>query len=155
MKEEIFKTKMVEQEKQYDALLNTALDKIKTKYKSKIKDVTEHHAVESRGQQDQFRAQLDALNQELEAWKHKASILSNTSHIPSTNVPPETRLGALKQEIFNYIPGTVNTNCGGGIDNTMINWDEPPVRPKKVTFVTSTPLRFNSDEVTIQGHGWI
>ena len=93
---------MEEQEKQYDALLNTALDKIKTKYKSKIKDVTEHHAVESRGQQDQFRAQLDALNQELEAWKHKASILSNTSQIPSTNVPTETRLGALKQEIFNY-----------------------------------------------------
>ena len=148
VREEIFKTKMEEQEKQYDALLNTALDKIKTKYKSKIKDVTEHHAVESRGQQDQFRAQLDALNQELEAWKYKASILSNTSQIPSTNVPPETRLGALKQEIFNYIPGTVNTNRGGGIDNTTINWDEQPVRPKKVTFVTSTPLRFNSDEVT-------
>ena len=91
---------------------------------------------------------MDALNQELEAWKHKASILSNTSHIPSTNVPPETKLGTLKQEIFNYVPGTVNTNHGGGIDNTTINWDEPPVRPKKVTFVNSTPLRFNSDEVT-------
>ena len=139
---------MAEQEKQYDALLNTTLDKIKTKYKSKIKDVTELHAVESRGQQDQFRAQLDALNQELEAWKNKASILSNASHIPSTNAPSDTKLGALKQEIFNYISGTVNTNRGGGIDNTTINWDDPPVRPKKVTFVTSTPLRFNSDEVT-------
>ena len=148
VKEEIFKSKMAEQEKQYDALLNTALDKIKTKYKSKIKDVTELNAVKSRGQQDQFRAQLDTLNQELEAWKNKASILSNTSQVPGTNVPTDTKLGALKQEIFNYIPGTVNTNCGGATDNTTINWDEPSICPKKVTFVTSTPLRFNSDEVT-------
>ena len=30
----------------------------------------------------------------------------------------------------------------------MINWDETLARPKKVTFVTSTPLKFDSDEVT-------
>ena len=30
----------------------------------------------------------------------------------------------------------------------MINWDEPVARPKKVTFVTSTPLKFDSDVVT-------
>ena len=42
----------------------------------------------------------------------------------------------------------MDTNRGGAVDNTTINWDEPSVHPKKVTFVTSTPLRFNSDEVT-------
>ena len=50
--------------------------------------------------------------------------------------------------VFNYVPGTVNTNRGGAADNTMINWDEPLVHPKKVTFVTSTPLKFDSDGVT-------
>ena len=34
------------------------------------------------------------------------------------------------------------------MDNTTINWDEPMVRPKKITFVTSTPLKFDSDVVT-------
>ena len=34
------------------------------------------------------------------------------------------------------------------MDNTTINWDEPVAHPKKVTFVTSTPLKFDSDVVT-------
>ena len=33
VKEEIFKSKMEKQEQQYDILLNTTLDKVKTKYK--------------------------------------------------------------------------------------------------------------------------
>ena len=37
---------------------------------------------------------------------------------------------------------------GGAVDNTTINWDEPVAHPKKVTFVTSTPLKFDSDVVT-------
>ena len=113
-----------------------------------MKDFTELHTHKFQSQQDQFRAQLDALNQELEVWKHKASVLSNTSNVLGTNVPSYTKLGALKQDIFNYVPGTVNTNRGGAVDNTTINWDEPSVRPKKVTFVTSTPLKFDSDGVT-------
>ena len=148
VKEALFKEKMDNQEKQYDILLNTALDKVKSKYESKMRDFTELQATKLQNQQDQFRAQLDALNQELEVWKHKASVLSNTSNIPGTNVPSGTKLGALKQDIFNYVPGTVNTNRGGAADNTTINWEEPLVRPKKVTFVTSTPLKFDSGEVT-------
>ena len=144
VKEEIFKSKMEHQEKQYDVLLNTALDKVKSKYEGKIKDFTELQNKRMEHQQDQFRAQLEALNKELEVWKNKASVLSNTSNIPHSNVPSETRLGALRQDVFNYVPGTVNTNRGGAADNTTINWDEPLVRPKKVTFVTSTPLKFDS-----------
>ena len=139
---------MENQEQQYDALLSTALNKVKTKYEGKIKDFTELQNRKIQDQQDQFRAQLEALNQELEVWKNKASVLSNTSNIPNTNVPSDTRLGALRQDVFNYVPGTVNTNRGGAADNTTINWDEPLVHPKKVTFVTSTPLKFDSDEVT-------
>ena len=120
-----------------------------------MKDFTEIQATKLQNQQDQFRAQLDALNQELEVWKHKASVLSNTSNIPGTNVPSGTKLGALKQDIFNYVPGTVNTNRGGATDNTTINWEEPLVRPKKVTFVTSTPLKFDSGEVTQKENGRI
>ena len=146
VKEEAFKTKLEHQEKQYDALLSTALNKIKTKYEGKAKEFTELQDRRIQEQQNQFRAQLEALNQELEAWKHKASVLSTSSQLP--NVPPETKLGALRQDVFNYVPGTVNTNRGGAADNTTINWDEPPVSPKKVTFVTSTPLRFDSEEVT-------
>ena len=139
---------MESQEKQYDTLLNTALDKVKLKYESKMKDFTELQSHKIQSQQDQFRAQLDALNQELEVWKNKASVLSNTSNVPSTTVPSDVKLGVLRQDVFNYIPGTVNTNRGGAVDNTTINWDEPVARPKKVTFVTSTPLKFDSDVVT-------
>ena len=148
VKEADFKAKMESQEKQYDTLLNTALDKVKLKYESKMKDFTELHSHKIKSQQDQFRAQLDALNQELEVWKNKASVLSNTSNLPSTTVSSDVKLGALRQDVFNYVPGTVNTNRGGAVDNTTINWDEPVARPKKVTFVTSTPLRFDSDIVT-------
>ena len=148
IKEADFKAKMESQEKQYDTLLNTALDKVKLKYESKMKDFTELQSHKIKSQQDQFRAQLDALNQELEVWKNKASVLSNTSNLPSTTVPSDVKLRALRQDVFNYVPGTVNTNRGGAVDNTTINWDEPVARPKKVTFVTSTPLRFDSDIVT-------
>ena len=101
---------MESQEKQYDTLLNTALDKVKLKYESKMKDFTELQSCKIQSQQDQFRAQLDALNQELEVWKNKASVLSNTSNLPSTTVPSDVKLGALRQDVFNYVPGTVNTN---------------------------------------------
>ena len=149
VKEAVFKSKMESQEKQYDTLLNTALDKVKIKYEGKIKEFTELQNRKIQSQQDQFRAQLDALNQELEVWKkNKASVLSNTSKLPNTNVPSDAKLGALRQDVFNYIPGTVNTNRGGAVDNTTITWDEPLAHPKKVTFVTSTPLKFDSDEVT-------
>ena len=127
---------MEKKEQQYDHLLNTALDKVKTKYDVKFKEFQELQNSKIQTQQDQFRAQLEALNQELEVWKNKAS------------VPSDTKLGALRQDVFNYVPGTVNTNRGGAVDNTTINWDENSVRPKKVTFVTSTPLRFDSDKVT-------
>ena len=114
-----------------------------------MKDFTELQGQKIQSQQDQFRAQLNALNQELEVWKNKASVLSNTSNqVPNTTVPSDVKLGALRQDVFNYVPGTVNTNRGGAVDNTTINWDETVVRPKKVTFVTSTPLKFDSDVVT-------
>ena len=135
---------MESQEKQYDALLNTALDKVKTKYEDKIKEFTELQNCKIQTQQDQFRAQLDALNQELEVWKNKASVLSNTSNLPNTNVPSGTKLGALRQNVFNYVPSTVNTNRGGAVDNTTINWDEPLVRPKKghLCDIDTSEIRF-------------
>ena len=119
VKEEIHKSEMEKKEQQYDHLLNTALDKVKTKYDVKFKEFAELQNSKIQTQQDQFRAQLEALNQELEVWKNKAS------------VPSDTKLGALRQDVFNYVPGTVNTNRGGAVDNTTINWDENSVRVLK------------------------
>ena len=96
IKEADFKAKMESQEKQYDTLLNTALDKVKLKYEGKMKEFTELQSRKIQSQQDQFRVQLDALNQELEVWKNKASVLSNTLNLPSTTVPSDTKLGALR-----------------------------------------------------------
>ena len=84
---------MDKKEQQYEDLLNKALDKVKSKYEGKIKEFTELQDRKITSQQDQFRAQLEALNQELEVWKNKASVLSNTSHNPNTNVPSDTKLG--------------------------------------------------------------
>ena len=95
MKEELFKSQMEKQEQQYDTLLNTALNKVKVKYEGKMKDFTELQNRKIQNQQDQFRAQLDALNQELEVWKNKASVLS-TTNVPNTKVPSDTKLGALR-----------------------------------------------------------
>ena len=57
IKEADFKAKMECQEKQYDTLLNTALDKVKLKYKSKMKDFTEF--------QSRTRSKVNRTNLEL------------------------------------------------------------------------------------------
>ena len=99
VKENLYKSEMDKKEQQYEDLLNKALDKVKSKYEGKIREFTELQNQKITSQQDQFRAQLEALNQELEVWKNKASVLSNTSHNHNTNVPSDTKLGVLCQDM--------------------------------------------------------
>ena len=61
------------------------------------------------------------------------------------------KFNALKKGIFDYIPGTVNINRGGAIDNTTIDWMDQSVHrhvPKHVTFATSTPLKPQVEDIT-------
>ena len=61
--------------------------------------------------------------------------------------PIGEQLGQLKDEIYNFLPGTVKTDRGGAVTNTTINWDNTTLRPKHVTFATSTPKVTNEDMV--------
>ena len=63
--------------------------------------------------------------------------------------PASEQLGQLKQDIFNLLPGTVKTNGGGAVTNTTINWDNTTLRPKHVTFATSTPKVTTEDMVRL------
>ena len=68
----------------------------------------------------------------------------------SQSIPLGDKLNVLKKGIFDYIPGTVNTNQGGAMENTTINWTDQSVqRPvlKHVTFATSTPLKPQVEDV--------
>ena len=61
--------------------------------------------------------------------------------------PAGEKLGQLKDEIYNFLPGTVKTDRGGAVTNTTINWDNTTLRPKHVTFATSTPKVTDGDMV--------
>ena len=103
------KREVAEQDKYYDNLLTTSLNKIKEKYELKLqkelKSSTERFAEEQRTQQAQIALlsyQLDKLR------KHKPvpALRERTSHMTSQTVPPGDKINVLKKGIFNYIPGT-------------------------------------------------
>ena len=68
----------------------------------------------------------------------------------SQSIPSGDKLNILKKGIFDYIPGTVNTNRGGAVENTTIDWTDQSVQqpvPKHVTFATSTPLKPQVEDI--------
>ena len=90
--------------------------------------------------------QLDKLK------KHKPvpALRERTSLMTSQTLPPGDKLNVLNKGIFDYIPGTININWGGAMENTTINWTEQSVQrliPKHVTFVTSTPMKPQVEDV--------
>ena len=44
--------------------------------------------------------------------------------------PVGEQLGQLKEEIYNFLPGTVKTDRGGAVTNTTRNWDNTTLCPK-------------------------
>ena len=79
------------------------------------------------------------------APRERASLISSQS------LSSGDKLTALKKGIFDYVPGTVNINRGGAVDNTTIDWTDHSVHrhvPKHVTFATSTPLKPQVEDIT-------
>ena len=85
---------------------------------------------------------------ELNEWKCK-SLTRQTNMIQTATGPVGEQLGQLKDEIYNFLPGTVKTDRGGAVTNTTINWDNTTLRPKHVTFATSTPKVTDEDMVRL------
>ena len=89
---------------------------------------------------------MEALTAELDEWKRK-SLTGQTNVIETAARPVGEQLGQLKDEIYNFLPGTVKTDRGGAVTNTTINWDNTTLCPKHVTFATSTPKVTDEDMV--------
>ena len=111
---------------------------MKADYESKIKETLAENESRFQHQQQEHRAQLEALTAELDEWKRKSST-THADVVETATEPAGDQLRQLKQDIFNFLPGTDKTDRGGTVTNTTINWDNTTLRPKHVTFATSTP----------------
>ena len=146
VQEEIHKDNLKKQDNHYSGLLKQGLSKMKADYEAKIKETLAENESRFQRQQQDHRAQLEALTTELDEWKRKSST-GQTSVVNTATGPVGEQLGQLKEEIYNFLPGTVKTDRGGAVTNTTINWDNTTLRPKHVTFATSTPKVTNEDMV--------
>ena len=111
---------------------------MKADYESKIKETLAENESRFQLQQQEHRAQLEALTTELNEWKRKSTTIK-TDVVETAAEPVGEQLGQLKNEIYNFLPGTVKTDRGGTVTNTTINWDNTTLHPKHITFATSTP----------------
>ena len=146
VQEEIHKDNLKKQDSHYSGLLKQGLSKMKADYESKIKETLAENESRFQCQQQEHRAQLEALTAELDEWKRKSSTV-RTGVVETATEPAGEQLGQLKQDIFNFLPGTVKTDRGGTVTNTTINWDNTTLCPKHVTFATSTPKVTTEDMV--------
>ena len=119
---------------------------MKADYETKIKETLVENESRFHRQQQEHRAQLEALTAELDEWKRKSSTVK-TDVVGTATVPAGEQLGQLKDELYNFLPGTIKTDRGGAVTNTTINWDNTTLRPKHVTFATSTPKVTDEDMV--------
>ena len=144
---------VAEWDKHYDNLLTTSLNDIKEKYERKLqkelKSSSERFDEEQRTQQ----AQIALLSDQLDKFRRIKPVPApreRMSLMTSQSIPLGDKLNVLKKGIFNYIPGTVNTNRGGAVENTTIDWTDQSVQrpvPKHVTFAISTPLKPQAEDV--------
>ena len=146
VQEEVHKDNLKKQDNHYSGLLKQGLSKMKADYEAKIKETLAENESRFQRQQQEHRAQLEALTAELDEWKRKSSTVK-TDVVETATEPAGEQLGQLKQDIFNFLPGTVKTDRGGTVTNTTINWDNTTLRPKHVTFATSTPKVTTEDMV--------
>ena len=148
VQDEIHKDNLKKQDNHYSGLLKQGLSKMKADYNSKIKETLAENESRFQHQQQEHRAQLEALTAELDEWKQKSSTVC-TDVVETATEPAGENLGQLKQDIFNFLPGTVKTNRGGAVTNTTINWNNTTLCPKHVTFATSTPKVTTEDMVRL------
>ena len=137
-KENLYIADLKAKDEQYENMLQKALEKVRA----------DNTAALARQQSD-FLAQLEQLNKELDAAKRKpvpAPRSVNSINASKTTETGRASLGALRQQVFDYVPGTVKTDRGGALQNTTIDWPTLEPRPKHVTFATSTPRMPISNE---------
>ena len=146
VQEKLHQDNFKKQDNHYSGLLKQGLSKMKADYETKIKETLADNESRFYRQQQEHRAQLEALTVELDEWKRKSSTIK-TDVVGTATVPAGEHLGQLKDEIYNFLPGTVKTDRGGAVTNTTINWDNTTLRPKHVTFATSTPKVTDEDMV--------
>ena len=146
VQEELHKDNLKKQDNHYSGLLKQGLSKIKADYETKIKETLAENESRFQCQQQEHRAQLEALTAELDEWKRKSSTIRNDM-VETATEPAGEQLGQLKDEIYNFLPGTVKTDRGGAVTNTTVNWDNTSLCPKHVTFTTSTPKVTDEDMV--------
>ena len=146
VQDEIHKETLKKQDTHYSGLLKQGLSKMKADYETRIKETLSENETRFQRQQQEHRAQLEALNMELDEWKRRSST-RQTGLAQTAAGPVGEQLGQLKDEIYNFLPGTVKTDRGGAVTNTTINWDNTTLRPKHVTFATSTPKVTEEDMV--------
>ena len=146
VQEELHKDNLKKQDNHYSGLLKQGLSKMKADYEAKIKETLADNESRFQRQQQEHRAQLEALTTELDEWKRRSSTIK-TDVVETAAEPAGEQLGQLKDEIYNFLPGTVKTDRGGAVTNTTINWDNTTLRPKHVTFATSTPKVTDEDMV--------
>ena len=144
---------MAEWDKYYDNLLTTSLNDIKEKYEQKLqnelKSSSERFAEEQRTQQAQIALLSDQMDK-LRRIKPVPAPRERASLMTSQSIPSGNKLNVLKKGIFDYIPGTININWGGAVENTTINWTDQSVQrpvPKHITFATSTLLKPQAEDV--------
>ena len=146
VQDEIHKDTLKKQDTHYSGLLKQGLSKMKADYETRIKETLAENETRFQRQQQDHRAQLEALTMELDEWKRRSST-GQTGLAQTAAGPVGEQLGQLKDEIYNFLPGTVKTDRGGAVTNTTINWDNTTLRPKHVTFTTSTPKVTEEDMV--------
>ena len=146
VQEKLHQDNLKKQDNHYSGLLKQGLSKMKADYEAKIRETLVDNESRFQRQQREHRAQLEALTAELDEWKRKSSTIK-TDVVETAKVPAGEQLGQLKNEIYNFLPGTVKTDRGGAVTNTTINWDNTTLHPKHVTFATSTPKVTDEDMV--------
>ena len=114
VQEEIHKDNLKKQDSHYSGLLKQGLSKMKANYESKIKETLAENESRFQRQQQEHRAQLEALTTELDKWKWKSSTV-RTGMVETATKPAGEHLGQLKQDIFNFLPSTVKTDRGGAV----------------------------------------
>ena len=148
VQEELHKDNLKKQDNHYSGLLKQGLSKIKADYETNIKETLAENESRFQHQQQEHSTQLEALTAELDEWKCKSSTIK-TDVVETATEPASEQLGQLKHKIYNFLPGTVKTDRGGTVTNTTINWDNTTLRPKHVTFTTSTPKVTDEDMVRL------
>ena len=123
VQEELHKDNLKKQDNHYSGLLKQGLSKMKADYETKIKETLVESESRFQRQQQEHRAQLEALTVELDEWRRKKDVVETATE------PVGEQLGQLKNEIYNFLPGTVKTDRGGAVTNTTINWDNTTLRP--------------------------